>query len=313
MGRPPAEQACQSCKNFAFHACDRCCRCDPRAPLDSKVSAGKWCKKCLYKRGKKLQLLDSGTLSPQDAPCDCTPRRKCLIHFSVHPDCSTCDLQFLPRACADHCQCKAGVAAPQYCATCKYKVKQAAALSKSLFQCFCGGICSLCCTCSCGGQPPTCSICSGSAVLTWVGDSYSPLYSLPSSSCTSIQLSVNTAVIHMYIPGIFQSVQLTISLPHDYPDVRIQVLCPHTEHPAKVQCSAPSSPEVDCKPSTGCPRYNLRILPDVQNGGLAGGIYTICFQGIGGVTLPALYCNVVGSGTTGFSTIQLPPHVTFTA
>jgi hypothetical protein len=51
----------------------------------------------------------------------------------------------------------------------------------------------------------------------------------------------------------------------------------------------------------------------VQNGGLAGGIYTIRFQGIGRVTLPALCCNVVGSGTTGFSTIQLPPHVTFTA
>jgi hypothetical protein len=312
-GWPPAEQACQSCLNIAFHACDHCCKCQPRTSLESKVSAGRWCKKCAYKRGKKLQLVESGALLPQDAPCDCTPKRKCLIHFSVHPDCSVCDVQFLPRACADHCLCKVGAAASEYCATCKDKGKIAAALSKSHFQCGCGGICPLCCICSCGGQAPCCSICSGSALLTWVGDSYFPSFSLPSDSCTGVQLSVDVAVIRLYVPGILQSVKLTIFLPRDYPDVQVQVLCPLTDQLAKVKFGALSSPQVDRKHDNGRPLYSLDILPDEENGRLGGGIYSIRFQGVDGVPLPALRCNVLGMGMTGWSTIELPPHVTFTA
>jgi hypothetical protein len=146
-----------------------------------------------------------------------------------------------------------------------------------------------------------------------VGDSYSPSFSLPSGSCTGVQLSVDVAVIRLYVPGILQYVKLTIFLPRDYPDVQVQVLCPLTEQLAKVKFGALSSPQVDCKHDNGRPLYSLDILPDEENGRLGGGIYSIRFQGVNGVPLPALRCNVVGMRMTGWSTIELPPHVTFSA
>jgi hypothetical protein len=300
-GRPPASRVCPDCALLPFRACQICCRCEPPSAPGKKNTAGRWCRKCAYKKSKKVLLISSGQLSEAEAPCDCTYKRPCNDHFSVSVDCEHCDLDYSPRACPAHCQCKPSSA--DHCSRCQLKQRRFSNISRALCKCTCQGSCALCCTCQCGGLAPNCKFCTGVSTLSWSGQSFDPTLDLYQLSCTTLTGPHLTEYFRLYIPSGLRSVTLSFRTPPNCSDLKLLIVGPQVDQPVQYHFSRDDHQESIFR----------IILSSTEQSFLLGGVYYFQLIRADAKRLLPLQIHISGEAQTGWSSITLSAGQTFEA